>query len=133
MKSKSLAVASFALIIVVLFTTVGFGFSSLDSSSSKTTYIEKCDCSLSHGLVTTNVSASIKGSSAVTSVKIKMELQKLSGGSYSTIETWEQTFSGRSGSMDESKITSPLNTYRLKATVTAYSGSNSESKEIYAY
>lgn len=60
-----------------------------------------------------------------------MELQKLSSGEYSTVETWEQSFSGRSVSMEESKLTNPLSTYRLKETFTAYSGSNSETKTLY--
>ena len=99
----------------------------------KLTYIENYSGNIDKGLLSTIVSASITGKSNVTSVKIKLELQKLSGGSYSTVETWEQSFSGRSGSMEESKLTNPLSTYRLKATFTAYGGSNSESKEIYAY
>ncbi len=133
MKSKMLMIVSTVLVCFILFSTCGLSGYVINDDSSKFTYIASYDGEINHGLLSTNVKASIEGKSTVTSVKIKMELQKLSDGSYSTIETWEQTFSGRSGSMDESKLTSPLNTYRLKATVTAYSGSNSESKEFYAY
>ena len=73
------------------------------------------------------------GTSSVTKVKIKMELQKLSDGVYSTVETWEQTFNSKSASMEESKITNPLSTYRLKTTFTAYTSSTSETRVYYAY
>jgi hypothetical protein len=133
MKAKITMVISLALILMVVFSAYSFGESVLDQPGEKMTYIDSYSGDIIHGTLSTTVKAGINGKTSVTSVKIKMELQKLSSGDYSTIETWEQTFSGRNGSMEESKITSPLNTYRLKATVTAYSGSNSESKTFYAY
>jgi hypothetical protein len=98
---------------------------------AKFTYIATCGGSIDHGTFSTTVTAKITGKASVTSVKIKMELQKLSSGTYSTIKTWEETFSGNVGSMEESKVTNALSTYRLKATFTAYSGSASETKTVY--
>ena len=112
---------------------IGNAQNKCEKSFERLTYIDSYKGSINKGLLSTKVSADITGKPNVTSVKIKMELQKLSSGSYSTIETWEQTFSGREGSMSESKTTNPLSTYRLKATVTAYSGSNSESQTFYEY
>lgn len=133
MKAKITMVISLVMTLFVLFSTFCFGESVANVSSEKMTYIDNYSGDINQGVFSTTVQADIDGKTSVTSVKIKMELQKLSGGDYSTVETWEQTFSGRNGSMEESKVTSPLNTYRLKATVTAYSGSNSESKTFYAY
>lgn len=96
-------------------------------------YISNFNGSINHGILNTTVKTNVTGKSSVTKVKIKMELQKLSDGSYSTIETWEQTFYNNYGAMEESKLTNPLSTYRLKSTVTAYSGSNSESETFYEY
>ena len=132
MRFKTSAVLAFLLVGVLLLSICAYANYENDSDE-RFAYISLCDGGISHGTLSTKVYASIEGNSQVTSVKVKMELQKLSSGDYSTIETWEQTFSGRSGSMDESKLTSPLSTYRLKATLTAYSGSNSESKIIYRY
>lgn len=132
MKKRLTCLLSVILVVSLLFSICGIAVYSFDNNV-RMTYIDSYYGNINQGLLSTKVKASISGSSSVTSVKIKMELQKLSGGAYSTVATWEQTFSGRSGSMEESKLTSSLSTYRLKATVTAYSGSNSESKEFYAY
>ena len=54
-----------------------------------------------------------------TSLKIKMELQKKSGGSYSTVKTWTKSATSTATSLAGSKIINPLSTYRLKVTFTA--------------
>ena len=72
-------------------------------SGEKLTYINGCQGQIVKKTLSTNVLATINGKPNVTSVKIKMELQKLTSGSYSTIETWEQTFSGKYGSMEKTK------------------------------
>ncbi len=136
MKRLSLVMCSVVLVVALLsscFSLIGNAENEYEKNLERLTYIDGYNGSIHKGLLSTTVSADITGKSTVTSVKIKMELQKLSDGSYSTIETWEQTFSGRSGSMEESKVTNPFSTYRLKATVTAYSGSNSESQTFYEY
>ncbi len=125
-----------AVVLTMLFTTISVGYAFDDEpeeSETRYTYISSYNGSINHGIINTTVKAKIIGKSSVTKVKIKMELQKLSSGSYSTVETWEQTFYSNEGDMEESKLTNPLSTYRLKATVTAYSGSNSESQTFYEY
>lgn len=54
-----------------------------------------------------------------TSLKIKMELQKQSSGSYSTVKTWTKSATGVSTTVAGSKIINPFSTYRLKVTFTA--------------
>ena len=93
--------------------------------------INSADARIDHGTVTTTVFAAVEGISSVTSVKIQLELQKLSGGSYSTVKTWSETFSGRSGALEKSRVINPFSTYRLKATVTAYASGTSESRTLY--
>ncbi len=99
--------------------------------STKMTYIDLYNATIDKGIISTTVTAKITGKSNVTSIKIKMELQKLTSGTYSTIQTWEQTFSGNTGTMEKSKTTSLLSTYRLKVTFTAYCGTASETKTLY--
>ena len=53
-------------------------------------------------------------SKASMSLSIKMELQKLSSGSYSTIQTWSTSKTGTAISLTKSKVINPLSTYRLK-------------------
>lgn len=134
MKSKMKRLSSIVLIIAVIcssFALISYANNEFKESGEKLTYIDSYKGDIDHGILTTTVTAKIVGKSTVTSVKIKMELQKLSSGSYSTIETWEQTFYDSYGSMEKSKLTNPISTYRLKVTFTAYSGSNSETKTLY--
>lgn len=105
-----------------------------EGSPEKATYIFSTTATINSGLVSTKVKGIISCYSTVTSCKIKLELQKQSDGTYSTVETWQQTFTGKTGTLEESKLTSPLSTYRLKATFTAYVGSTAaETKVVYAY
>ncbi len=136
MKRMILGICSVSLVVIIaLFVFSIFGSAEIECEKSgiRLTYIDNYRGSISKGLLSTSVYAEVTGKTGVTKVKIKMELQKLSDGSYSTIETWEQTFNSIEGSMNESKATNPFSTYRLKATVTAYSGSNSESQTFYKY
>lgn len=133
-KQLIIKLCSVFLVMVLIFSMTSicsFAENDVKIVESKTTYIDSTYGNIEHGVLKTTVSAKMTASSVATSVKIKMELQKLSSGSYSTVETWEQTFSGKSATMEESKITNPLSTYRLKATFTAYSGSASETKILY--
>ena len=136
MKKYVLAMCS-AVVATILafscFSMIGKAANEYEKNLERLTYIDNYGGNISKGLLSTTVSADITGKTGVTKVKIKMELQKLSDGNYSTIETWEQTFNSIEGSMSESKTTNPFSTYRLKATVTAYSGSNSESQTFYEY
>ena len=127
------AIVLAVLLVISSFSVLAIAKNDCEKSGMRLTYIQSYRGSINKGLLSTTVSAEISGKSNVTKVKIKMELQKLTSGNYSTIETWEQTFNSNEGSMSESRTTNPLSTYRLKATVTAYSGSNSESQTFYEY
>lgn len=136
MKQSFKRISAVVLILALIAVLCSISCSADDAyrdGGEKLTYISDCQGQLVKKTFSTNVSASINGYQNVTSVKIKMELQKLTSGSYSTIETWEQAFSGRYGAMEKTKTTSPLSTYRLKATFTAYCGTASETKVLYVY
>ncbi len=64
-----------------------------------------------------------------TSLTIKLELQKKSSGTYSTIKTWTTSTTSTSTALEGSKVINPLSTYRLKATFTA----GSETVTYYDY
>lgn len=63
------------------------------------------------------------------SLSIKMELQKVKSGTYTTIETWSSNKTGTSIYMTETRLINMLATYRLKVTFTA----GSETIVRYAY
>ncbi len=96
-------------------------------------YVNKYSGSFSTSGVTCDMYASINGTPNVTKVNIKLELQKKKDGEYSTVGTWEETYNSTAGKFTKSKAISPWGEYRLKATVTAYVGSKSESITFYRY
>ncbi len=127
----------FAIILslVLLFglSTIAFAYTADETDGDRTSLISSVNATISHGAINTKVKVKCTCTSTVTQIKIKMELQKLTSGSYSTVQTWESTFNSRTAEYEESKVTSPLATYRLKATVTAKSGTNTETKTYYVY
>ena len=54
-----------------------------------------------------------------TSLKITMDLQKKSSGTYSTVKTWTKSANGTATGLSGSKTINPLSTYRLKVTFKA--------------
>ncbi len=74
--------------------------------------------SLSISGVTANCYAKMTTSSSA-SLSIKMELQKYSSNSYSTVQTWTTSGSGTSIVLDKSKTINILSDYRLKTTFKA--------------
>ena len=129
---KVLGAIVLAFILLVTLSVTVFANGTGKEEPLRYTYIAVLNYGIDQGTVSTSVTSNITGSSSVKRVKIKMELQKLSNGSYSTVQTWEETFDSRNASMDESKLTSPLSTYRLKVTFTAYTASDSETVVKYA-
>ncbi len=97
------------------------------------TYINGTETTFDLGTFSCSATGDICGTGAVTKVKIKLQLQKENDGVWSTVETWEKTFSGISGELSGSTSISPFSTYRLKATYTAYTSSDSESLTAYRY
>lgn len=133
MNIKLIKTTAITLVLISLLSFFSFANDNESEDVSKTTYISSHIENITHGAISTTVTAKVTGTTAVTKVKIKMELQKLSSGTYSTIETWSQTFTARTGSMEESKVTNPFGTYRLKVTFTAYTSSTSETRTAYVY
>ncbi|MCQ2735083.1 MAG: DUF5060 domain-containing protein [Alphaproteobacteria bacterium] len=135
MKMKKLCVsAAIVLVFLTVLSTAALAVNTnQNEESERTTYISQTEGTIEHGALSTTVYGKITGNSSVTSVKIKLELQKLTDGTYSTVETWEQVFTGRTGSLEKSKLTNPFGDYRLKAVFTAYVNSSSETITLYYY
>lgn len=75
---------------------------------------------------TCNASMSAKTS---TNLKIVIELQKLSSGSYSTVDSWTATRTGTSLALEKSKVINVFSDYRMKVTFTA--GSEVQTRIMY--
>lgn len=78
--------------------------------------------------ITANCYAKMTTSSSA-SLSIKMELQKYSSSSYSTVQTWTTSGTGKSLVLDKSKTINLLYDYRLKTTFTA----GSETSVTFSY
>ena len=64
-----------------------------------------------------------------TSLYIKIELQKEKSSGYETIETWTKSGTGKSMSLEETRLINVFSNYRIKVTCTA----GSESHVTYDY
>lgn len=64
-----------------------------------------------------------------TNLKIVIELQKLSSGSYSTVDSWSATRTGTLLALEKSKVINVLSDYRMKVTFTA--GSEVQTRIMY--
>lgn len=96
-------------------------------SPQYTTILDNSTCIRINGIkatCTTTLSAK-----QLTSLKIKMELQKKKSGGYETVETWTSSKNGVNLAMSESRNINILYDYRLKATFTA----GSETTIVYDY
>lgn len=92
------------------------------------TVIDHYTCSLKiSGISATSTAQLTAGSS--TSLSVKMELQKLKSGVYTTVETWTNNKTGYSISMSEKRTINIFSDYRLKVTFTA----GGETSIAYAY
>lgn len=77
---------------------------------------DRCELTIS-GVKSTSTATMQTGKSMPLS--IKMELQKIKSGTYTTIETWTASRTGMTLSMSEDRLINILATYRLKVTFTA--------------
>ncbi|MBC8589472.1 hypothetical protein [Paratissierella segnis] len=69
----------------------------------------------------------LSGNSKVTSTKATIRLQQYKGGNWTTIKTWNERNNSRILDFDDTYAVSSGYEYRVQSTVTAYSGSQSES------
>ena len=97
------------------------------------TYIRSKTCVLSISAGTATVQASVGRQSGVTDhCKVVAYLQEKSGSTWKTVSTWTDESDGLRASVSKSKSVTAGKTYRAKAVVTAWSGSDSESATIYS-
>ena len=97
------------------------------------TYIRSKTCVLSISAGTATVQASVGRQSGVTDhCKVVAYLQEKSGTTWKTVSTWTDESDGLRASVSKSKSVTAGKTYRAKAVVTAWSGSDSESATIYS-
>ena len=97
-------------------------------------YIGDSNCSLDISGRTAHLSARVKGySGEATKCKVRAELQEKSGTfSWTTVETWTDQRDGFRASVSETAAVTSGKTYRVKATVTVWAGSQSESRTFYS-
>ncbi|MFR6290057.1 MAG: hypothetical protein ACLUKQ_01230 [Peptococcaceae bacterium] len=67
-----------------------------------------------------------------TKAKVVAELQEKSGSSWSTIATWTDTRNDYEAFVYETKSVTAGKTYRVKATITVWEGTKSETQTVYS-
>lgn len=72
----------------------------------------------------------LTGNSKVTSTKATIKLQQYRGGSWTTIKTWNESSNSRILDFSSTYNVSSGYEYRVQSTVTAYSGTQSESTTV---
>ena len=132
MKKTSFKILSVILALLMALSIGTAAFAEPDDSSdienTRFSVINSTATTFSISGLTANCSGQLTAKYS-TSLKIKMELQKLSSGSYSTVKTWNKSVTGISTGISGSKVINPLSTYRLKVTYTA----GSETHVTYKY
>lgn len=130
--SKFSKIVSVVLCMLILASTMSM-FASAAISNPGTAdpmfnTIGTCSCALYISGVNSSSVATLQ-TAVYTNLSIKMELQKLKSGTYTTIETWTKTGSGVSMIFEKDRLINILSTYRLRVTFTA----GNESHVMYAY
>lgn len=124
---KSFRMLAVVICFVMLFLCIQ-PISNADTASTMNTNILSSSCSFTLSGINSTSSAKLTARTSM-ALNIKMELQKLKSGSYTTIETWTVSKTGTSLLMEETRLINVLSTYRLKVTFTA----GSETLIRYAY
>ena len=130
------------LLAALLALTFLFGFSAVALAAEEEPYdpgiieeepyeiISSYSSNISVSGGTAKCSANMRASGA-SKVTIKMELQKKSNGSYSTVATWNGSANGSSTSLSKSKGITSGATYRLKTTFKATKSGTTETAVQY--
>lgn len=96
-------------------------------------YIVDARCTLSISGTTATVNAWVIGDDFdATKAKVIAELQEKDGNSWTSIATWTDTQNSSYASVYKTKSITKGKTYRVKATVTVWEGSASETQTIYS-
>ncbi|MGN0444152.1 MAG: hypothetical protein ACI4F5_06015 [Acutalibacteraceae bacterium] len=112
--------------VVMLFSCIQmFAYASVATYNMN---IRTSECSLTISGINSTSSASMVTNSSM-SLKIKMELQKLKNGTYTTVATWSDSTTGTVLSMAKTRLINALSTYRLVVTFDA----GNETVVRYAY
>ena len=91
----------------------------------------KANLTISDG--TAQISASVIGNvSSVDKAEIEVELQAKNGSSWRYCDDWSVSKNSYRASLSETRDVVEGNTYRVKAVVTVWSGSQSETQTIYS-
>ena len=95
-------------------------------------YIADANSSLSVSGTTATVNCWVEGNIGATKAKVVAELQMKSGSTWVTVGTWTDIQNSDEASVKASKAVTKGNTYRVKATVTVWEGSQSETQYVYS-
>lgn len=97
-------------------------------------YIGDSNCSLDISGRTAYLSAWVEGyPGEATKCKVRAELQEKSGTyAWTTVDFWTDQQNGTWAEVDETATVTSGKTYRVKATVTVWAGSQSESQTFYS-
>ena len=97
-------------------------------------YIKGQDCILDISGRTAYINAWVSGQTSVaTKCKVRAELQEKSGTyAWTTVDFWTDQQNGTWAEVDETAAVTSGKTYRVKATVTVWAGSQSESQTFYS-
>ena len=104
-----------------------------ESIAPRMMYIDRASCDLSISGSTASVECYVNGNpNYATKAKIIAELQVQSGSGWLPVKIWTVTENDYEATVDESYTINTSSTYRLKATVTVWEGSQSETKTLYS-
>ncbi|MBR5318924.1 MAG: hypothetical protein IKU46_04950 [Peptococcaceae bacterium] len=95
-------------------------------------YIADASSSLSVSGTTATVNCWVEGNIGATKAKVVAELQMKSGNTWVTVATWTDIQNSDEASVKASKAVTKGNAYRVKATVTVWEGSQSETQYVYS-
>lgn len=126
---KVIAAVGMSISISVIICMTGFAATKEDTAIAPMSIDARQSVTLSISSGTATSSVKVSGTSGeVTKISITMELQKKSsGGSYSTVKTWSGSKNSNYYNFKKTKSVSK-GTYRVKARITCYNGSKSETK-----
>ncbi len=127
-RTVSLIMAAVLLTALVVPVMAATPAENKETDNEKLSYILSSTSSIEISGISAECKAFMQSKQSL-SLTITMELQKESGGTYSTVKTWTATGTGLTLSSSESRLINVLSTYRLKTTFTA----GSESVVQYRY
>ncbi|MBQ2837708.1 MAG: hypothetical protein IJE67_06245 [Peptococcaceae bacterium] len=96
-------------------------------------YIKDSTCNLNISGSTATVNCSVEGDiDSATKAKVIAELQVKNGSSWIPVKIWTVEENDYMAKVKESHTINTSNTYRVKATVTVWEGSQSETQTLYS-